>query len=487
MKKLLFFYALLFIIAFSSPKGEAAEDNIRYFTLDNGMRFILYRRTFSPTFSACITVASGAKDEKPGKTGIAHFLEHMAFSGTETIGTTDYKKEEALTLEKNALLLKTRDTKAGESEAPSIKARLEEIDKELDRIIKKDELWDIYQREGAAGLNAITGMDMTSYFVSLPANKLELWACLEGERLEKPVFRGFESEKRVIMEERKEKFQVSTSGMLYEKVIEEAFFGTPYGHTVIGSQADLGGMTAADVADFYKEFYSPDKTVCAIVGDIDFEAAETLMRKYFGRIRKESGNTESVAGIPLIFGGEKRVTLKLKRNPHLIIGHYKPTYPDRDNFAFKAIKGLLAGGRTSALHRKLITELGMAARLSIYESPGEMLNNMFIINIIPVHPYKTADIEPEVYKVLETFAGGGIGPEELQKIKNQINTSFLRSLQSNRDMAHNLAYYETVTGSYEDLFSYAGKIETLTAEDITAAFKKYFRASNRVVGEISHE
>jgi predicted Zn-dependent peptidase len=212
--------------------AQALEGRVRRITLDNGLRVLVVRRGTAPVFSANLRVLVGSVDDAGGATGLAHLFEHLAFKGTSTIGTRDARVE--------AGILDALDRAVGDLHreldrgAAADAARLERLRSEIQALttrqqalVVKDEFSQILTRNGAAGLNASTGQDLTSYVVSLPANRLELWCLLEAARLRDPVLREFYSERDVVLEERRARLDNQPSGRLYAELLSAAFEAHP--------------------------------------------------------------------------------------------------------------------------------------------------------------------------------------------------------------------------------------------------------------------
>ncbi|MDX1387468.1 MAG: pitrilysin family protein, partial [bacterium] len=267
LKYLAYLLLFLFCLSPSPPAGASPGSflqDVQEVTLDNGMKFLLLRREGAPVFTAYIRVKVGGLDEKAGQTGIAHLLEHMAFKGTSQIGTKDYAKEKVVLAKIEELQLQKRKARGQARE--NLAKQISQLLEEAGEYVIKEEFSKIYQRNGASGLNATTSQDLTSYFVTLPSNKLRLWAYLESNRLQNPVFREFYSERDVVGEERRTRVDDSPFGKLYEAFIRLSFNSSPYRRPTIGYQADIEKLTATQLEEFYRRYYVPSNMVGAIVG-----------------------------------------------------------------------------------------------------------------------------------------------------------------------------------------------------------------------------
>ena len=253
-------------------------------------------------FSGHIWVRVGSVDETPGVTGVSHMLEHMAFKGSKTIGTTSYPKEKDL--------LHRVETLMDGEQTPAKLEELKEVYKELESIWVNNEFSRIYQKRGAVGLNAATGKDYTFYLVSLPNVAFELWCWMESDRLLNPVFRQFYKERAVVGEERRSRVEDDPDGKLYEALLATAFRAHPNRLPTIGWPSDIAQLRTADIEKFYKTYYRPDNMVVALVGDLDPEKIKPVLEKYFGRLPRAEDPLPTVRVVEPPQKGERRAVVE---------------------------------------------------------------------------------------------------------------------------------------------------------------------------------
>ena len=479
---------LLFFRAGTSFSYEL-EKRVQKFILRNGLTVLLFERHTSPTVSLYIRHRVGAVDEVSGTTGTAHFLEHLMFKGTKTIGTANYSKEKNI-LQKinrvgNAL---DREKKKGEQ---TDKNRLEQLAKQLTalqeqnkRLIISNEIDRLYTENGAIKLNASTGQDVTTYQVSLPANKIELWARIESDRMMNPVFREFYSERDVIMEERRQSVESDPDGKLMEQFLAAAFQSHPYGRPVLGWPSDMSFLNPGYTKDFFNLYHAPNNTVIAIVGDIDPSATMKIVKKYFGDIKRQEIHCPHITEEPPQYG-ERRVEVSFDANPQVTIGYHKPTLPSFDDYVFDIIESILGQGRTSRFYKILVEEKGLAESVQTANGfPGVRYPNLFAIFATPRHPHTAAELEAEIYMEVEKLKKEGASAKELDITKNRLKADFIRGLASNSGLASELSYYETLVGDYRYLTNHINAIEKITAEDIIRVAKQYLTKENRTVATI---
>ncbi len=490
-------YGLLSLILATLPApGPASaqdlgefEKRITEFTLDNGLKFLVLERHEAPVVSFNTHADVGSVDEVKGITGMAHLFEHMAFKGSRTIGTTDYKAEVRAMAQVDEAFMALKAEKRKEEKAD--KARLEELEKmfedaqqEAQQYLVHDEFEEMLTREGSAGLNAGTGYDATTYVVSLPANKVELWMLMESERFLAPVLREFYKEKDVVMEERRLRTESQPVGRLLEEFLAVAYKAHPYGEPIVGHMSDIETLTRAEAEAFFRKYYSPGNLTVAIVGDVEPPRVKQLAEEYFGRIPSgpKPDPVETVEPPQL---GERRVTVEDPAQPFVLIGYHKPGIRHADNAVFDAITDIVGAGRTSRLYKSLVKEKKVAVVATGFPGlPGNKYPGLFLFYAVPAHGRTNQECEEAIYEEIEKLKNEPVLPEELQKAKTRARASLIRQLDSNSGMASQLAYYEVITGDWRNLFKDLERIEKVTAEDIQRVAAQYFTVKNRTVGVI---
>jgi predicted Zn-dependent peptidase len=483
-------FILLFLLSNASFAAQAdLESRIRKITLTNGMRVLLLHRPLSPTVSFNIRQLSGAVDEIGGKTGTAHLLEHMLFKGTTTIGTLDDVREGALIEKiKNAgRRLDSERLKGGRADSgivEALSAELKSLQEEHRKLFIANEMDRIYTENGAESMNAGTGQDLTTYYVSLPANKIELWARIESDRMQNPVFREFYTERDVITEERRQRIEINPKGRLAEQFFAAAFRAHPYGRPILGWPSDIGNLNMDDVASFHLKARDPRRTVIAVAGDIDIEETLAVIRKYFEAIPAPSTQPPVITEEPLQTG-ERRVEVLFDAKPQLIMGYHKPPPPAHDDYVFDMIEAILSHGRSSRLYRKLVEGLKLAESVDTANGvPGSRYPNLFAVFATPRHPHECRELESAINEELEKLKQTPIGDQELRKVKNQMKAAFIRSLNANGSLASMLSYYEVLLDDYRYLTNHIHVIDRITSEDIMRTAQKFLNRENRTVATL---
>ena len=430
--------------------------------------------------AAYITIGVGSVHETSETRGVAHLLEHMLFKGTTTLGTTDYAAEKPLLdqIEQVGSELDglRRQPDVDPSRVTALEARLKTLQEQHRPFVVKDVFSQLYSENGAVGFNAFTSKDLTTYLVSLPANKLELWALLESDRMKNAVLREFYTERDVIREERRRSYETDPGGLLYETLLTTAFTVHPYRNPIIGWHSDIANLSLAETRDFLHRYYAPVNTTIALVGDIRAAEAIALVERYFGGIAPGEP-VPAVAAEEPEQRGEKRVTISFDAEPRLAIAFHKPTLPTRDDYVFDLIDQILGQGRTSRLYRSLVEEQQLATSVSVYGAPGSRYPNLFVIEAVPRHPHTAAEVEAAILTELDRLRSEAVTPAELDKARNRLLTDNLRALRSNAGLARMLTTYQTLAGDWRYLVSYEARISELTAEDIRATATRLVHAA----------
>jgi predicted Zn-dependent peptidase len=475
----------LMLLLSSEVQAQALEGRVREVTLDNGMRFLLVRRGTAPVFSAILRFRVGSADDRSGRTGLAHLFEHLAFKGTSRIGARDAEKERQVLDDLDATVRELqaeldKGEAADEKKLEALRARMKELTRREGELVVKDEFSDILTTNGAVGLNASTTTDLTSYYVSLPTNRLELWCLMESARLRDPVLREFYSERDVVMEERRFRYDNHPSGRLYEQLLLTAFAAHPYRGPGIGWMSDLERVTRPDAEAFRRVYYVPNNAVGAIVGAIDEKAAEALLRKYFGRLPR-GAEPPVVSTVEPAQAGEKRLRVEFEAEPLIMIAYHKPGLMHADDPVLEILDGVLSAGRTGRLYRTLVTEKQLASDVFTFEAPGQRWPNLYVIGAVPLAPHTTEEIEAALFEELRRLAVAPVSEAEIRKIKAQTESDAVYDLRSNTGLADQLSRFEILTGDWRNLPRHTKALMAVTPAMVQDVARRIFTESNRTV------
>lgn len=461
-------------------------DRVTEFTLDNGMKFIVLERHVAPVVSFMTYVDVGAAYEEDGKTGAAHYLEHLAFKGTTRIGTTNYEAE-APVLERLDELFEQLQAarKAGDEAAIArIQPQFEAVRAEAASYVQQNLMGQIVEQAGGVGLNATTSADATRYFYSFPANKLELWMSLESERFLDPVFREFYEEKDVILEERRMRTDNSPIGRMIEAFLETAFPGHPYGRPIIGYEEDIRNLTREDIQKFFETHYTPNQIVAAVVGDVNPDEVRQMAETYFGRYQTRDSSPEVTVTAPTQTE-VREVTLELPAEPWYLEGYQRPAISDPDNVTYQIIDAILTSGRTARLYKSLVEEQQLALSVeSANGFPGDRYPTLMMIYALTAPGHTVDEVAAAMDVELERLKAEPVAAEELDRVKTQARAGLLQVLASNQGMASLLPEYQAKTGDWRNLFNELEAIAAVTAEDVQRVAQATFQPQNLTIGKL---
>ncbi|MDP1947741.1 MAG: pitrilysin family protein [Nitrospirota bacterium] len=495
---LIVFLAVSVSFDLSHAASPGLADRVVEQKLANGLTVLMVERHQTPVVSLNMTFRVGGVNEQVGQTGLAHLYEHMAFKGTRTVGTKDYEKERPILEElfRVGTELEQRQREfarknVGKSASPEertaiegLQKRFTELQERAGQFVAGNEMALLYQRHGGVGLNAATGKDMTRYTISLPANRLPLWAALEADRMAHPVLREFYKERGVVMEERRLRNDDSANGLLFETFTSAAFRAHQYGIPTIGWESDILSLTPADTEAFFKAHYGPDNATIAIVGDINPKEVMVLLEQTFGKIPAAPPQPSMVTVEPPQ-RGERRVEVEFDAEPSLAIGFHKPSLGHPDDYVFDVIDAVLTDGLTSRLYTNLVREKRIAASVnSDANYPGVRSPNLFVLNATPLAPHTTAEIEAAIYAELDRLKTEPVSARELEKVLNNLDADLVRALRSNGGLASQLALYQTVADDWRYALKARDKIAAVTTADIQRVATEYFTKSNRTVATL---
>jgi predicted Zn-dependent peptidase len=484
------------------PYLDRVIQNTTEFTLANGLKFIVLERHQAPVVSFMTYANVGGVDEPPGLTGIAHFLEHLAFKGTQRIGTTDFAQEKALMAKSDQIEAQVQQARAevaklaltykdqhpalvaAREKVAALTAQLEQNEAAAQQFVEQNEFGQLVERSGGSGLNATTSSDETRYFYSFPANKLELWMSLESERFLEPVFREFQKERKVILEERRLRTENSPIGQLIESFSDKAFTQHPYKRPVIGYVPDLERITRADVQKFFDQYYGPNNLTIAIVGDVNPGEVKRLAETYFGRFPKRSMPPQVTTVEP----GQKatqEVTLTLQSQPWYLEGYHRPQMNHPDSVIYDAISSILSDGRTSRFYKRLVQQEKIALNAESFNGfPGDKFPNLIMFYALTAPGHTVDEVQKSIHAEIERLKTEPVAVVDLDRIKTNAKAGLLRSLDSNSGMAAALAEYQAKTGNWRTLFKKIDEINTITPADIQRVAKATFKPENRTIGRI---
>jgi len=488
--RLLLSLVLLMAFAVVSRGQDIAsfEKRVTVKVLPNGLTVLVVERPEAPVFSFFTHVDVGADREYPGITGLAHMFEHMAFKGTEKIGTTNYPAEKvALEKVEQAYQAYDRERRKEVGRDEKKVAELEKAWKDAmaaaQKYVVENQFGEIVQQKGGEGLNAFTTNEETAYHYSFPSNDFELWAYLESDRFLHPVFREFYKERDVVHEERRLS-ESQPFGRLFEQFLGAAYIAHPYGRPVLGWPSDLESFSETDAENYYRKYYVPANMVVTVVGDVKASEALPVMEKYFGQLpaRPKPDPLRTIEPPQL---AERIVILHETAQPIFIEGYHKPGARDKDDAVYDALQDLMSNGRTSRLYRSLVRDKKLAAFSGGFNGfPGIKYPNLFVFFAVSTPGHTPEELRDAIHSEIERVKNQDITDEELAMIKTRAKADLVRGLGDNEGLAQQLGSAQALFGDWREVFRHVDDIGKVSKADIRRVANATFQESNRTVGMI---
>ena len=490
-----FLYLFFMLLAFGSLAFSAdIELNVQEHTLSNGLKILMLQNPGVPRVVCNIYYKVGSINEKPGITGLAHLHEHMMFKGTKVSGVTDYQKDHEINVKIDALIDKIYREKfwkadGGDSEKiAEWQKEYEALVQEEKQYIIKDDLWELYMKNGGTGLNASTSNEVTGYYVTLPSNKVELQMLLESDRMHNAYFREFYSEKDVVMEERR--LSENNPGFFFSEQVNAAFYAaTPYHWSVLGWMDDLKKVTKADLEEFNDRYYIPNNAVAIYVGEFDPQTIIDLAEKYFGPIPK-GPDVEPIRTYEPPQYSEKRLYGEGNAQTSLEMMFHIPPDGHPDVIPLSVLASVLGsggggggfrgggGGGSGRLYKLLVEEKQVAVSASA-SSRSMWYAGAFQFRASPRLDKNITpeDLEKEIWAVIEQVKEEGVDADEIQQVKNRSRSQFIRSLSSSSGLARTLGRAELNRG-WRSVIENQEILKGVTNEDIKRVAAAYFVKNN---------
>ncbi len=469
-KQLRILLLLLPLFAINIANAQTGN-NVREYTLENGLTVILDENHDKPEVFGLITVKAGGKNDPADATGMAHYQEHMLFKGTTTLGTTDWEKEKPhidRIFELYDQLGKTTD----ENERKEIQAKINEESIKANEYVIPNELSNLINEMGGTNVNAGTGPDYTVYYNTFPSNQILKWLDLYAHRFTDPVFRGFQAELEVVYEEKNlynDQFQTK----LLEEFQKYFFKNHPYGQqTLIGTIDDLKNPSLTKMYDFFKTYYVPNNMALILVGDFNSEEIMPIIEEKFGKW-KRGEVPEPKVWEEAPFNGREFHEAKLTPIKIGILGFRAPSGKDDNYVKADIMTDLLNNSYSTGLLDKLSDDgklLGAYALNLPFQDHGAVL----VIYIPKLVGQKLDEAEKIILEEIEKLKKGEFDDETLESIKKSEYISFVSNMENNSNRA--LAYndYFTSGRAISDLYKYPDIVKGLTKEDITNMASEIF-------------
>ncbi|PCI17067.1 MAG: peptidase M16 [Piscirickettsiaceae bacterium] len=396
--------------------------------LKNGLKILVKEDRRAPVMVSQIWYKVGSSYEHDGITGLSHVLEHMMFQGTDNLEPGEFSK--------------------------------------------------IIAANGGRE-NAFTGADYTAYFQTMEASRLEVSMRLEAERMQYLNLqeKEFVKELQVVMEERRMRTEDKPQGQTYEYFKALAFTTSPYRNPIIGWMQDLQDMKLADLAAWYKQWYSPNNATLVVVGDVDADNVFMLAEKYFAAIpRVTFPPVKQRKEVPQL-GVRRAVVKQHAKLPYLLMGYKVPVLnsvdDDADIYALEVLSGILDGGSSARLQSNLVRNQQIASSVGVGYDLQARLETLFLFDGAPTAEHDLAELEKSIIAEVEKLKNKPVTQQELDRIKAQVIASSVFQKDSNFYQAMQLGLLETVGVGWQKEAEYVDKVKSVTAAQIQAVARKY--------------
>jgi zinc protease len=423
----------------STPAHAAATiEGIWEFRLKNGLKVILLENHKTPAVTFQVWYRAGARNEQWGKTGLAHLFEHMMFKGTKTVSADEFTRR--------------------------------------------------IQQKGAS-YNAFTSHDFAGYFEKLASKHIQTVLELEADRMLNLTFtdQEFNTEKQVVMEERRLRIKDNPKAYLLEQVSATAFQVQPYHWPISGWMTDLNRLSPEDARKWYRTYYHPSNACIVAVGDFISKRLMDDIRKAFGRIPSGNGPFRTgYAESPQ--NGERRIQVKTNKTqtPFLALGYHVPNISGADGYALEILSAVLTGGRSARLLEHLMEKRQLTRQIQTHYSLLSFDPNLFVILTEPFPDVDIDTLEQAIVEEIEKLQDGPIDERELETAKNQLEASFIFAQDSIVHQAMLLARYELTTG-WREVNDYVSSIRSVSASDVKQVARRYLIPDNRTAGVLVPE
>ncbi|MGJ8683845.1 MAG: insulinase family protein [Nonlabens sp.] len=430
MKKIVLSLAVAFIAA----TGFAQEVEYTEYDLPNGLHVILHQENGAPVVTTAVMYQVGAKDEEPGRTGFAHFFEHLLFEGTENI--------------------------------------------------ERGKWFDIVSANGGSN-NANTTQDRTYYYETFPSNKLETGLWMESERMLHPKIEqiGVDTQNEVVKEEKRQRIDNSPYGaIIYRTGIDKHLFKKhPYGQSVIGSMEDLNAAKLSEFQEFNDKYYNPNNATLVVAGDIDIKETKKMIEDYFGPITNKAPRNvrKVIVEDPITstrYATEYDANIQI---PAKIFSYITPKSVDRDAYVLDYISSVLTGGASSRMQKRMVEEDQIALQVLAFNQANQDYGTytMGALAKGDVSLDQLAKVMDEEIVKLQTEL---ISEREYQKLQNQFETRFVSSNSRVEGIAASLATYNMLKGDTSLINKELDVYRSITREDIKRVANKYLKTNQRL-------
>ena len=422
----------LFLMLALTGQAQMKADDVKTFTLKNGMKFLVVEDFSIPNANMYLFYKVGSRNEYQGITGLSHFFEHMMFNGAKKYGP---------------------------------------------------KLFDQTMEFNGGANNAYTTENVTVYTDWFPASASEIIFDMEADRIASLSIdpKMVESERGVVLSERRTGLENSPWRLLSQSVQATAFQEHPYHWPVIGYEDDMKNWTQQDLERYFKTYYAPNNCVVVVSGAIKVDQVKRFAEKYLEPIPAQPA-PPLVHIVEPAQTGERRITVKKEvATPYLMIAYHTPESKNEDYYALNILSSVLSSGQSSRLYSALVDKQQLATQ--VQTDFGDSFDpNLFNFYAVANKDVNETDLENAIYAEIEKIKTNGISETELQKIKNQKLMEFYSQVETINGKSNNIGTYEVFFGDYKKMFNAPANYNKITVADVQNVAKKYFVKSNRTVG-----
>ena len=411
--------------------GVAQEVEFTEYDLDNGLHVILHQDNTAPVVTTSVMYEVGGKDRINGKTGFAHFFEHLLFEGTENIGNGEWFK--------------------------------------------------IVSSHGGSN-NANTSNDRTYYYEVFPSNNLELGLWMESERMLHPVIgqKGVDTQNEVVKEERRMRYDNTPYGNIINEIFANLFEKHPYKDPNVGYMDDLDAATLEEFKQFFDIYYVPNNATLVVAGDIDIEETKEMIQDYFGPIPAGEEVTRD-------FPEEEPITETIEATaydaniqiPALLLGYRTPAFTERDAYVLDMISSILSDGKSSRLYKKLVDDQKQALEVAAINL-GQQDYGTYVILALPLGETSLDTLKQEIDEEIVKLQNKLISQREYEKLQNTFENRFVNANSSIQGIAGSLATYQMLYGDTDLINEQIDIYRSITREEIQEVAKKYLNPNQRL-------
>ena len=411
---------------------NAQQIKFEEYDLPNGLHVILHQDNSAPVVTTSVMYHVGAKDEAAGRTGFAHFFEHLLFEGTKNI--------------------------------------------------KRGEWFKIVSANGGSN-NANTSLDRTYYYETFPSNNEQLGLWMEAERLRHPVINqiGVDTQREVVKEEKRLRMDNQPYGGLFNAILTTLFKKHPYKGTVIGSMEDLNSAKLEEFNAFFKKYYIPNNATLVVAGDIKPEQTKKWINEYFGSIPKGTPITRNFPKeTPITQEFEETIYDANIQIPAYIFAYRTPAGNERDAYILSMLGSYLSKGKSSVLYKKLVDNEKKALAVEAFNL-GLVDHSIFAFFAIPMGNTSKDVLKKDIDVEIKKLQTDLISEEDYQKLQNQVENDFVNANSSVEGIANTLADSYLLKGNTNLINEEINIYRSITREDLRNAARKYLNSNQRAI------